>query len=233
MKAIFDHSEGIAGNIRTFFFKPVNPVHYTAGQFTELTLPHDNPDDRGIKRWFTLSSSPTEELLSITTKHSEPSSSFKETLFALDPGTEVNLADPMGDFVLPKDAGIPLVFVAGGIGITPFHSMLSWLADQGEQRDITFLYSVRNENEIIFQDTLKRANQHATIFVQEPSAEWGGERGRVSAEKIVGLAKPSAKTLVYLSGPEPMTEALHDDLLKHGLKKSQLVTDYFPGYTSY
>src|SRR4051812_34213512 len=129
MKAIFDHSQPEAANITTFFFRPEKPVQYTAGQFTELYLPHNNPDKRGIKRWFTISSSPSEELLSITTKFTpEKGSSFKETLRKLVPGTEVHLEEPMGDFVLPKLIQTPLIFVAGGIGITPFHSILEWLA---------------------------------------------------------------------------------------------------------
>ncbi len=63
MKVHFDHTTKEAENISTFYFKPEKPVDYTSGQFTRLNLPHDNPDDRGAKRWFTLSSSPTEPLL--------------------------------------------------------------------------------------------------------------------------------------------------------------------------
>ena len=232
MKAIFDHSQPEADNITTFFFQPEKPAHYTAGQFTELYLPHADPDERGIKRWFTISSSPTEELLSITTKFtSDKGSSFKETLCSLEPGTEVHLEDPMGDFVLPKLIQTPLVFVAGGIGITPFHSMLEWLAATGEQRPIKLLYGVRNEDEIIFQPTFDKASVHATIVVSDPSPAWGGERGHLSAELILGIEKPSEDTLVYVSGPEPMVETLEADLKNAGLNKEQLVLDFFPNYT--
>src|ERR1700722_16878985 len=146
MQVFFDHSAPEADNIKTFYFRPEKPVHYTAGQFIELTIPHKNPDKRGIKHWFTLSSPPTDELLSITTKFAgDQSSSFKKALFKLKPGTELRMADPMGDFVLPKLIQTPLIFVAGGIGITPFHSMLSWLAATGEVRPIKLLYAVRVE----------------------------------------------------------------------------------------
>lgn len=209
-------------------------MDYTAGQYTELTLKHDNPDERGIKHWFTLSSAPGHELVSITTKYAgdDKSSTFKKTLFHLEPGTEVNLAEAMGDFVMPKDASIPLVFVAGGIGLTPFHSMFEWLADHNEHRNITFIYGVRNEDEIIFQPTFQRAGIHATIVVSEPSDSWGGERGRLTAEMILGLAPPTDETLVYMSGPEPMVEALEKDMQDHGVDKRQLVGDFFPGYTA-
>jgi ferredoxin-NADP reductase len=232
MKAVFDHSQDEAANIRTFYFKPERPLRYTAGQYAQLTLPYVHPDDRGQKRWFTLSSSPTEELVSVTTKFAEKkSSSFKKHLFKLEPGAELAISDPMGDFVLPKLIQTPLVFVAGGIGITPFRSILGWLAATGGQRPIKLLYGVHNEDEIIAQDVFDRAKQHATIVVSDPTAAWGGERGQLTAELILGLEKPSEGTLVYVSGPEPMVEALEKDLRQAGLPKHQLVLDFFPNYT--
>lgn len=232
MKAVFDHSTAEADNIRTFYFKPARPVQYTAGQYTELHLPHKKPDKRGTKRWFTLSSPPGEAFLTITTKYAgdDTSSSFKKTLFGLESGTEVDMAEPMGDFVLPKLVQTPLVFVAGGIGLTPFHSMLEWLYETMEERPIKFLYGVRSEDEIIFQDTFQRTGVEPTIVVSEPSDAWGGERGRITAELILGLEKPSDDTLVYVSGPEPMVQALAKDLRKAGLDKRQIVTDEFPNY---
>jgi len=232
VRVTFDHSQGEAVNIRTFYFRPEKPPHYTAGQFIELVVPHSKPDQRGTKRWFTLSSSPTDELLTITTKYAgdDKSSSFKKALFKLAPGTELNMAEPMGDFVLPKFIQTPLVFVAGGIGITPFHSMLEWLAATNESRPVKLIYGVRSEEEIIFQDTFSKANVHATIVVSQPSAAWGGERGELSAGLVIGLEKPSENSLVYVSGPEPMVEKLEKDLRKAGLRKDQFVGDFFPNY---
>src|SRR5579884_245909 len=151
MKVVLDHSQAEADNIRTFFFKPEIPVQFTAGQYAEWSLPHPHADKRGAKRWFTISSSPNEPLLSITTKlDAEKGSSFKKRLFQLQPGYEATLNGPFGDFVLPKLIQTPLIFVAGGIGITPFHSMLQWLAETNETRPIKLLYAVRSEDEIIF-----------------------------------------------------------------------------------
>ncbi|HTB49188.1 MAG TPA: FAD-dependent oxidoreductase [Verrucomicrobiae bacterium] len=233
MKVVFDHSEDEAANITTFYFRPEKLAHYTAGQFTELLIPHAHPDKRGQKRWFTLSSSPTDELLSITTKFAaSEGSSFKKALRKLQPGTQLTMADPMGDFVLPKLIQTPLVFVAGGIGITPFHSILKWLATTAETRPIKLLYGVHSEDEIIFQPTFDAAKIHPVIVVNEPSSAWGGERGNLSAELILGLEKPSEDTLVYVSGPEPMVEHLEKDLRKAGLNKNQFVGDFFPNYTS-
>jgi ferredoxin-NADP reductase len=232
MKVTFERSETEAANIRTFYFKPERPVRYTAGQYTELHIPHKKPDARGDKRWFTLSSSPTGDLLSITTKYAgdNKSSSFKKALFSLKSGAELDVADPMGDFVLPKLIQTPLVFVAGGIGVTPFHSIVEWLNATREERPIKLLYGVRSEEEIVFQETFRGAGVEPTIIVSEPSDAWGGERGRISAELILGLEKPSDDTLVYVSGPELMVQALAKDLHKAGLDKRQIVTDEFPNY---
>jgi ferredoxin-NADP reductase len=231
MNVTFDHSEPESRYITTLYFKPEYPIRYTAGQFIELTVPHKHPDSRGIKRWFTLSSSPMRELLSITTRYSgKESSSFKKTLFALKPGAMLHMSDPMGDFVLPKLIQTPLIFVAGGIGVTPMHSMLQWLSDAHESRPIKFIYGIRSEEELLFQKTFDDVNQHVTVVVAEPLPAWGGERGQLSAELILGLEKPSDDTLIYISGPEGMVETLFKDLAKEGIKKDHLVGDYFPGY---
>lgn len=220
-----------AANIHTFFFKPQKPLDYTAGQYIELTLPHPKPDDRGDRRWFSLSSSPSDELLTITTKiDPKTSSSFKKALLKLRPGQELVMIGPMGDFVLPKLIQTPLVFVAGGVGITPFHSMLSWLAATHEQRPIKFIYGVRVEDEIIFQETFDRANQHVTLVVEKPSSSWGGERGRLNADLIIGLTQPNGDSLIYVSGPEPFVQALAKDLERSGIDKNQIIRDEFPNY---
>jgi ferredoxin-NADP reductase len=230
MKLVFDHRESEAENIYSFFFEPDPNLSYTAGQYIELTVPHDHPDSRGNRRWFTLSSSPTDNLVSITTRVIDDSSSFKKALLALEPGKELSFTGPMGDFVLPKLVQTPLVFVAGGIGITPFHSILSWLSTTHEDRPIQFIYGVRNEDDIIFDEIFDKANVHATIVVDKPSSAWGGERGKLSAELILGLTEPSEDSLIYVSGPDPLVEALEKDLKASGIKKDQLVLDFFPNY---
>lgn len=233
MHATFHHQEQLTDSIVSFWFELERPVQYTAGQFTELTLKHANPDDRGIRRWFTLSSSPSDDLMCITTRiASTKSSSFKKTLCGLQAGAEVDLDEPMGDFVLPKLMQTPLIFVAGGIGITPFHSMMEWMAETAEERDIHLFYAVRNEDDIIFLDTIQKSGVHATIVVDQPSDAWGGVRGQITVETILGIDKPSDDTLIYLSGPEPMLAALKTDLLGQGIGRHQIVTDYFPGYST-
>jgi glycine betaine catabolism B len=231
MKVVLHHTEETAQNIQTFWFKPEKPLRYIAGQFVELRIPHDNKDRRGDKRWFTLSSSPTDELVSITTKFADPSSSFKTTLKNLRPGDIVDMSSPMGDFVLPKDSSIPLLFVAGGIGVTPFHSMISWLQDTGEKRDIKLLYSARVIEEVSFKTFLETATDELDIIISEPPENWNGLVGRLTANQILQNVTDPENRLIYLSGPEQMIESLEKDLKHQGFNKKHIRTDFFPNYT--
>ena len=233
MRATFIRHEQLTDTITSFSFKPEQHFSYTAGQFIELTLLGHEEHGQPAKRWFTLSSSPHEELLTITTRVGAHTAhtAFKRALENLESGAEVDFSEPMGDFVLPKIIQTPLVFIAGGIGITPFHSILEWLVSTDEQRNIRLLYGVRTEDDIIFQDTFAAAKQHATIVVEEPSAAWGGERGRLNAEMILGLEQPNSGTLYYISGPEPFVQVLQQDLKEQGVSGQNIVVDEFQGYT--
>lgn len=231
MEITLEHIEKINYNVSTFWFKPEKRLEYTAGQFIEMYLPHDNPDERGIKHWFTLSSSPTENLISNTTKFAgEHASTFKKTLFGLKPRTKVKIVEPMGDFVLPKDKTKPLVFVAGGIGVTPFRSIVKWLTDTGENRKIQILLAANEPRDIIFEDLFRDYGAEVKTIVSEPTAEWKGEVGRLSANKIIELTGDTEGKLIYVSGPEPMVETLEKDMNEHGVSKNQLILDFFPGY---
>lgn len=231
MRVSLDHIEQITPHIKTFWFKPERPVRYVAGQFTELHLPHESADDRGIRRWFTLSSSPSEELVAIATRFdNDLSSTFKRELAALKPGEQLNLADPMGDFVLPKDPTIPLIFAATGLGITPVRSMIKWLYDTGEQRKIQLLYAASTTEELAFEELFRKYDLRFTPIIKHPPAGFTGETGQLTAERIVQAAH-DANVLVYISGPEIITETLFKELPTHGIAPERLVTDYFPGYS--
>lgn len=231
MKAVLSRTEDIAQNIRTFWFKPERPIRYTAGQFIEMTLPHDGADKRGQKRWFTLSSSPSEDLISITTKHATGQvSTFKQTLFGLEPGAEVTVSEPMGDFVLPKDKTIPLLFIAGGIGVTPMRSMVKFLTDLGEKRHIHIIYGAKTLDEVAFRNLFESYGAKLDIVLSQQIANWSGRTGTLSAELILEIVDNNPGQLIYVSGPEPMVETLEEDLLDHDIEPKRLVLDFFPNY---
>ncbi len=189
-----------------------------------MTLPHNNSDNRGQKHWFTLSSSPTENLLAITTKQApDRSSTFKQVLFSLQAGASINISEPMGDFVLPKDSNIPLVFVAGGIGITPVRSMIKWLSDTKEHRQIRIIYGARSADDLAFLELFENYGAKTDIILT-------GGAGQLTAENVMKLGHVTDNTLVYVSGPEPMVESLETDLKAANVSSEKLVLDFFPGY---
>lgn len=223
--------ENSAKNIKTLWFAPEKSLDYTAGQFVEIYLPHENADDRGQKRWFTLSSSPTEELISITTKLPvERISSFKKTLLELKKGDSVLISEPMGDFVLPKDSERPLLFVAGGIGITPMRSMIKWLIDNDEKRNIVLVYGAKNENELVFIELFENFGIKPEIVLTNSADSSHGQSGPISGQLVQKLSHHTPEQLLYISGPEPFTEKLEKELLNAGVSKENLVLDFFPGY---
>lgn len=225
------HTHEETPDVKTFWFKPSQTLRYTAGQFIELYLPHDNADDRGQKRWFTLSSSPTDEEISITTKFAgERSSTFKRALWELKPGATLRAVEPMGDFVLTKDTEEPLVFVAGGLGVTPYHSIIKWLSDAGEKRSIEMILAFNKQEEVLFEDLFRQYVKNLTLVLSDPPTGWHGESGHLSGERILQFIDSAANKRIYVSGPEPMVETLEKDLLTAGVDKNNLVLDFFPGY---
>jgi glycine betaine catabolism B len=208
----------------TFYFRPERPLDAIAGQFVELTIPHHGPDKLGIRRQFTLSSSPTEKYTAITVNFAKRTSSFKHALHALQPGDMVHMSDPLGDFVLPLDSSVPLVWIAGGIGITPFRSMASWLTDQNESREILLFHSIRNRDESIFGDVIKSAGIKEHDLVETAS------QARLTANEILAAVSDPVTPLFYISGPEAMVETLSHGLRQHNIPREHIIVDVFLGY---
>ncbi len=228
---VFDHRQAITADTYTFWFQPTQPFFYTAGQFTELYLAHTGADDRGLRRYFTLSSSPTESLLGITTRFAGTAgSTFKHHLLQLKPGTHIQAAEAMGDFVLPKDTTIPIVLIAAGIGATPMRSMIRWLIDTNGQRQVSLIQAAGTPEGLIFQDVWQGYPLGYTPLVKRPSANFSGDSGPLRAAYILRTAPPDKRSLYYLSGPEQLVEKLTKDLIAAGIPDYRVITDYFHGY---
>jgi ferredoxin-NADP reductase/Na+-transporting NADH:ubiquinone oxidoreductase subunit NqrB len=220
--ALIRQEQWAPGIIGFWFDKP---AHFTfqAGQFLQWTLPHTKPDNRGIRRWFTISASPSESELLITTKFSEKPSTFKQALLKVRPGDRLTATGLEGDFVLPAETTQPLVFLAGGIGITPFRSMIKFLIDTKESRPITLLYAAKTPDEFVFKDLFAAAEKTIGLKVRYITGPLDEHAIRAS---VTDLTKP----LFYVSGPEPMVEALGEVLKKAGVPDTHLKQDFFPGY---
>lgn len=217
MLATLQRVEDVTASTKTFWFKPAGRFRYVAGEFTELYLPHEVADTRGDKRWFSLSSSPTQPLVSITSKFAPTNgSSFKQALLSLRPGQTVQLAEPMGDFVLPKDTTIPIVFIAWGVGITPVYSIAQWVQATQDERVMTIIHQARGMTDMPFRayfETCYAASYRATTDAILPH-----------------LPAPTPATLYYLAGAEDKAKALKQQLEGLGIASGSIVTDYFPGY---
>ncbi|HSX36026.1 MAG TPA: FAD-dependent oxidoreductase [Patescibacteria group bacterium] len=225
MDVTLSRFEALGSGAITLWFKPEHPLRYDAGQFTQIYLPHE-ADDRGQHRWFTLSSAPTEPELAITTRFAaSKGSTFKQRLLALKPGDTLKLADPMGDFVLPKDTSTPLVLVAAGMGITPVRSMIKYLHDRGERRTINIIYAISKPEDAMFTDLLREYGASVVVFVTE-------QTGPLTAPWILKLAGYREQALYYLSGPEALVEKLSVGLQDVGVDKQHIVADLFPGYAN-
>lgn len=233
---ILKKKEEIAPGIFAFSFKSKRKFNFSPGQFLEWTLYHKDADSRGMRRYFTIASSPTEESILLTTKiakDASKSSTWKQELATLDPGDAIIATGPEGDFVLAADENKKLAFIAGGIGITPFRSMAKFLIDKKTSRDVVLVYSANSEREFVFKDIFKEASFRTIYTVTDEKAildGWSGERGFVDAKMIEKNIPDWKERVFYVSGPEPMVEALEKALLEFGIAKENLKTDYFPGY---
>ncbi len=221
--------ENLGPGVIGFWFEPLKRFGFASGQFLEYTLPHSRPDSRGFRRYFTIASSPSENKLLLATRFSEQGSSFKEALKNLELGTEIKASGPAGEYVLPKDPARKLVFIAGGIGITPFRSMIKYLVDTGQKRDIVLMYSCKTAQDVIFKnvfDDVEKTSGLRTVYVAND------EKGFINEEMIQKEIPDFQERFFYVSGPEPMVQAFEKMLAKMKIPKKQIKRDYFPGYTT-
>jgi ferredoxin-NADP reductase len=215
----------VTADVVSFVFEPDTPLTWQPGQYLHYVLPHPDADDRGVERWFTNSAAPSEGHVQISTRlANENGSSFKRALNALNVGDEVEADGPEGDFTV-EDFDRHYVFVAGGIGITPFRSILVEAQKQGSPIKATLLYGNRS-NDIPFKeelDLIASVNPELEIsYVVDPE--------RIDATLVKQYVDAAQDPLVYLSGPEPMVKGLGAELKELGVDEAVIKIDDFPGY---
>ena len=227
----------LAHGVYEFRFTADRRVRFRPGQFLEWTLGHLRPDSRGNRRYFTIASSAAEREVRIGVKFYPDSSSFKRSLLAMSPGEEIVASQLAGDFVLPTDKRAKLVFIAGGIGITPFRSMIRHLLDHDEKRPIAVLYSNRTAPEIVYADVLEEARRRLgieTVYTLTDAKgvppDWQGGTGRVDREMIAKTVPDYSERTFYLSGPRSLVVGFEEVLENIGVPKSRIKTDFFPGF---
>jgi len=216
----------VAENTFDFVFGLDKPMKFSAGQYMEWTAEHTS-DLRGVRRYFTIASAPEENELRIGIRFAENGSSFKKMLMEMPQGGEVTAAALAGDFTLPKNTAKKLVFIAGGIGITPFRSMLKSLIIKNEKRDIILLYSNRQPQHVAYKELLAEAETKLGIkthYVMTDSS------GILDAAYIKNAVPDLKERTFYISGPERLVQGMKQALKSLGVNSSSIKTDYFPGF---
>ncbi|HSX40660.1 MAG TPA: hypothetical protein VLF68_03525 [Candidatus Saccharimonadales bacterium] len=227
----------IAPQTYLFSFSKPDDFHFAPGQYMEWTLPHKNVDSRGTRRYFSIASSPDEQDLLILLKYYTPPSSFKKTLVSMEQNQSVIASQLAGDFILPKDTKKPLVFVAGGVGIAPFRSMVAQIIEKKQQRDIILFFANRHKEDIVFADLFEQAKLYGlkTIYtltdIVAVPPDWSGEKGYITTQMLQKYIPDCQDRIFYLSGPQLMVERFKTTLEQMHIKKNHIVVDFFPGYS--
>jgi Na+-transporting NADH:ubiquinone oxidoreductase subunit NqrB len=151
----------LASDQYEYIFSPDRSFSFRPGQYFEWTLGHHSADNRGNRRFFTIASSPTEDDVRLGVRFYEPASTFKRALGYMKFNDEVSVSNLAGDFVLPKNKEKKLVFIAGGIGITPFRSMVQYMIDNKDKREATLFYSNRTREEVAYKMFLIRPKKNS------------------------------------------------------------------------
>lgn len=235
LKMQFSGQKAEADGILSFGFRSKHKLNYQPGQYLEWTLPGSGSDSRGNRRYLTLSSSPTENFYSVAIKMPpENPSSFKQTLAKLGAKDYILAGSLAGSFTLPKNAQQKLSFIAGGIGVTPYRSMIKYLVDTNQNRDICLFYSANQANQLAYKSLFKNAQKCGlkTIYVATKDAQPtpGVHSGTIDKDLIIASLPDWKDRLFYISGPVSFVKYIRIALLDIGVKPSKIKADYFPGY---
>jgi ferredoxin-NADP reductase len=210
-------------------------VDFQPGQYFWVTLldpPYD--DEKGPRRHITVVTSPTERgVLGLATRLRD--SAFKRSLAELPEGTEVEVEQPKGSFVLPQETDRHYVFIAGGIGITVFRSMLRYIADEGLPHRVTLVHSNRDRESTAFYDELREleaANPNLEIvYTMTQDSGWEGETRRIDAEMLRDHLGEELDSYTYLiAGPPAMVDGVAEALQGAGIPEDQVLPARFSGY---
>lgn len=221
-----------------FAFETDRPLPFVPGQYLEWTLSHKDPDSRGDRRYLTIASSPTEKDIKIGIKFDpKRSSSFKKALAHMEAGETILAGQLSGEFTMPKDQSVKLCFIAGGIGITPFRSMIAYLLDSDEKRDVILMYSAKEESELsyldLWEDARKSIGLKTVLTVSSKEtirSDWPGCVGFINEEMIRREVPDYMERMFFVSGPHSLVTAIESCLKKMSVPKKNIKTDYFPGF---
>ncbi len=218
----------ISDSVANYIFESLRRLAFQPGQYMEWTLPGVGYNSRGNRRSFTIASSPTESTIQMGVKFYQPSSLYKQKLRAMKPGDTIVAGQVCGDFTLPRDPSRKVAMIAGGIGITPFRSMIQHQIDTQSNRDIVLLYSARAEADLAYRDVFNQAKAHNVRSYFQASGS--GQDRATTPEQLRKIIPDYAERVFYISGPPAMVESSHHSLRQLGVAAHNIETDAFFGY---
>jgi ferredoxin-NADP reductase len=219
----------------TFAFEFEKPLGYSfkAGQATDWTLIDPiETDDEGNGRSFSIAAAPDENILRLATRMRD--TAFKRILGKMQPGGTISIDDPWGDFTLDENESREAVFLCGGIGVTPFYSMMKDAVMRKTSRKLSLFFSNKTAKDAPFRDellTLVQQNDALRMvetITDDPS--WQGERGFIDRGMLERHIDDITKPVYYVAGPPAMVAAMKKMLTEAGLDEQQMKFDEFFGY---
>lgn len=225
--------EQVAQDTYDFVFSAPHKLAFEAGQYLEWTLGVPRTDNRGNRRYFTVASAPTEADVRLGVKFYPQASAFKQQLGAMRAGDTILASQVAGSFTLPAGADTKLAFIAGGIGITPYRSMLRYLIDRDEPRDVVVLYGVNTPDDIAYRDVLDAAERNlgiSTYYAVAEGASAEQHSGLIDKHMVRATVPDYRERVFYVSGPQAMVQAVRRMLIGMGVRRSRIKVDFFPGF---
>lgn len=227
--------EQMAAGCYDFVFQPDRPPVFQPGQYLDWTLAVPVPDNRGNRRPFTIASAPSETEVRLGVKFYDTPSAFKVSLSAMRPGDVIYGSQIAGSFTLPANPAEKLAFIAGGIGITPFRSMIQELVNRGERRSIVLLYGNNTLAEVAYAELFDQARRRLglrTVYAVAQPEEPGCDvhHGFIDAALIAREIPDWTERTFYISGPRTMVVLVQTVLQQLGVRRSRIRLDYFPGF---
>ena len=234
-KVALKERKEIASGTTAFYFEKPKGFLFDAGQAIDLILPPSAvPEPKGNVHAFSIASAPQEQALMIATRMRD--SGFKNALAILPVGSEVEVDGPFGTLTLPESGERPIVLIAGGIGITPFRSMV--FRKEGTPYRIFLFYSNRHPEEAAFLDEFQEHESHnpnftlvATVTQPEGSQRpWSGTVGRIGPELLQKHLGNVIRPVYYTAGPPGLVRAMQKMLKEMGTKNEDVRAEEFSGY---
>ncbi|MGD9209615.1 MAG: FAD-dependent oxidoreductase [Desulfobacteraceae bacterium] len=229
--------EDVASHTMAFYFKKPEGFEFTAGQAVYVTLVDPPEKDQGGRiRTFSIAGAPQEPELMIVTRMRD--TSFKRVLRALAVGKEIEIEGPFGDLSLHKEPAGPVVFLAGGIGVTPFLSMTRDATQRGLSHRLFLFYSNRSPEDAAFLAELAELEKRNSRFkliatmtdTKGTNTDWAGEKGYITKDMLLRHVNNLMEPVYYIAGPPAMVLAMEKILRDAGVKSEDIRSEMFSGY---